>query len=418
MRRFPLFAPSRALKLFGALALIALVGACQQVPPPRIEAKPSQPIPAAPPPPAAPTGPAPGSFEALFPPAATRSGTAAVLVPLTGPQAGLGTALLNAAQLALFELGDDSFTMMAFDTRGTPEGAEQAARQALTRQADIVIGPLLSAEVRAAAQVTRAAHVPMLAFTTDRTAAGDGVYLVSFLPGPQALTVVNHARSLGRSRLAVLAPSNDYGRIMVDFLTANLPDGAAGITSVTYYDPATLDWNAIAGKVMTAKSAQPGDPGFDALLLPDDGDRLRALAAALSFQGLDPARVKILGTMLWQGQRVGTDPALTGAWYAAPPAAAQEDFERRYTRAFGGRAPRLATLGYDAMALAVVLARKNPRDFSTPALTNPTGFLGVDGLFRLQSSGAVERGYAVFETTAGGIDREVDPAPQTFPAAF
>ena len=47
----------------------------------------------------------------------------ALLVPLSGKHAGLGKALLNAAQMALFDVGYTNFELLPGDTKGTAEGA-------------------------------------------------------------------------------------------------------------------------------------------------------------------------------------------------------------------------------------------------------------------------------------------------------
>ena len=51
--------------------------------------------------------------------------------------------------------------------------------------------------------------------------------------------------------------------------------------------------------------------------------------------------------------------------------------------------------------------------FSQQAILNPSGFTGVDGLFRFAPSGLVQRGLAVLEVEPQG-DVLVSPAPQTF----
>lgn len=354
----------------------------------------------------------PSPAESGRQPLADRSGTAAILLPLTGPQAPLGAALLNAAQLALFEVGDDTFTLVPIDTKGTPEGAAAAAQAAASRHAEIILGPLFAAETRAAATIARPLNLPVVAFTSDRTAIGDGVYSLGFLPGPQAAQVAAYARSTGKSRLAILAPSSDDGRRISEFLQ-NDPQTRPFIAASQYYDPASGD-PAPAVKRLIRLDPKTGDVGFDALLLLEGGQKLRNLAAILSMQGIDPAKVKLLGTMLWADAAPGKEPALDGAWFAAPPAAAHADFEARYAKAFGTKPPRIASLGYDATALAAVLARKAPHDFSAPALTDVTGFAGVDGIFRLLPDGTAERGYAIDEVERGADVKEISPGPTAF----
>jgi len=400
-----------------------MVSACSQLPPSLGGTKPpaqTEAPPAPPPPPPLKEAPqpqvqtpAPAPVAPPVAPLPNRSGTAAILLPLSGPQAPLGAALLNAAQMALFEVADDSFTLIPLDTKGTPDGAAAAAQAAVAQHAEIVLGPLFSAEAKAVGPVLAPLNLPVISFTSDRGAVGNGVYTLGFLPGPQAVQVAAYARSQGKTRLAVLAPSNEDGRRIAEYLQ-NDPQTQPTITVSQYYDPAATD---ISGTVKRMLRLDPktGDVGFDSLLLLDGGQRLRNFAAMLSMQGVDPAKVKLLGTMLWADANPGTEAALNGAWFTAPPAAGHGDFEARYIRAFGTRPPRIASLGYDATALAAVLARKAPHDFSGPALLNPTGFAGVDGIFRLKPDGTAERGYAVDEVQQGAAPKEVAPAPLAFP---
>ena len=52
----------------------------------------------------------------------------AVLLPLSGANADLGKAMLEAAQLALFTMGGDNLTLVPRDTSGTAQGAADAAQ--------------------------------------------------------------------------------------------------------------------------------------------------------------------------------------------------------------------------------------------------------------------------------------------------
>lgn len=418
--------PRFRFSLFCALALGLVVGACSHVAPQPEPAKPVSPpiaVPAPAPPKVSqeplPPVAAPQSLPQKTPPAPGRPVSVALLLPLSGTSAPLGAALFNAAQLALFEMADSSFNVLPFDSKGSPEGAVAAVQQALSQHADIIIGPLFSTEAKAAAPLARQAGVSMLSFTADRTAAGNGAYVLGFLPGQQALRAADYARSVNRTRLAILAPSNDYGRIVVEYLSNNAPSLGVSISGLQYYDPNAGDIGLTIRHLVKIDPKRPGDVGFDALLLPDEGQRLHNIAAQLSQQGIDPQQIKLLGTMLWEDSHPNADPALVGAWYAAPPEASHADFDARYAKAFGAKPPRLASLAYDATSLAAVLARRNPRDFSPQALGNPLGFAGVDGLFRLRPDGTAERGYAIREVQSEGVpDKEIAPAPAAFQASY
>ena len=161
-------------------------------------------------------------------------------------------------------------------------------------------------------------------------------------------------------------------------------------------------------------AAEAKGDGKLAILVPVAPPRLSAALAALSGAGIDSASVQLIGTGVWDIPGIGSEAALRGAWYAAPDPARRADFERRFIATYGRPPLRLATLAYDAVALAGRLARlKAGGDFSTEAITNPNGWSGVDGVFRLLPDGRSERGLAVIEIQAER-NNVVSPAPSTF----
>lgn len=357
-------------------------------------------------PPAEITAPAP-----LVPPAVTTAPgkvSVALLLPLTGPSGALGQAMLNAAQMALFDLADDRLQLLTRDTQGSAAGAASAAQSAIASGAQLILGPLLAAEVEAVKPIAQASHLPMIAFSTATQLAGGGTYLIGFTPNQEIARVTAYAHSHGRDRFAVLAPRSAYGEIVAEAVRNAVAANAATLTRVEYYDPSINDMAA-----SVRRFANQGRD-FDALFLPEGGARLKALVPQLPYFNIDPSKVKFLGTGLWDEPGLGTEPALDGAWYAAPSPTSRVVFEKRYQELYKIKPARLATLGYDATALAAVLSRApQGADFSDATLTSPNGFAGVDGIFRFRPDGLVQRGLAVLEVHRGA-GTIIDPAPQSF----
>lgn len=402
-RRFPASRLAAALLVLSALALSACnatitgTGGKPQAQPPAPTEATQPPAPVAP---AVPTTPTVAGAKLRV----------ALLLPLSGPNGGLGNAMLDAAQMALYDVADDKLELMPHDTQGTAQGAADAARAALAEGARLVVGPLLAAEVEAVKPAARAGAVPVLAFSTSTQLAGDGTYLMGFLPRQEIERVAAFAHAKGATRFAAFAPRTPYGEIAVDALRAAAQKNEASIDRVDFYDPAAPDLAPVAQRFAAAGTE------FDALLLPEGGTRLKTLAPLLPYYDIDTEKVRFLGTGLWDEPGIGSEPALDGGWYAAPPPAARADFERRFNNLYHHPPPRLATLAYDATALAAVLAHgANGADFSAAALTNPSGFAGVDGIFRLRPDGLVQRGLAVLEVRKDG-NKVIDPAPETFQA--
>lgn len=404
----------RPLYRSACLALLMLVAACSSPPPaaPPVVAT-AQPKPApVKPAPVSPARPLPPSAAATPQVAPAGSTMVAILLPLSGPSANLGNALFNAAQMALFELASPNLTLLPFDTAGTAEGAANAARQAIGQHADIIIGPLFAAEVRAVGPLAEAAHIPVLSLSADQSAAGHGVYVMGFLPGPQAVRVAQYAAGQGKTRQAILAPSNEYGRRVAAAMANGMSGSGVTVGPIEYYDPAALDLTPALKRLLANR--KDDDAGFDALLLPDDGQRLRRTGEQWAAQGIPADRVTLLGTMLWDDAHPGEQPALAGGWYAAASSAGFADFANRYSKAYNSAPPRLTSLAYDATAIAAVLGKRSAHDFSPGILTNPQGFAGVDGLFRLNLDGTITRSYAIKEVVPNGTPKEIVPAAKSF----
>jgi ABC-type branched-subunit amino acid transport system substrate-binding protein len=387
---------------------------------------------------------APAPAPEAAPPANAAQLRIALLVPLTGPNARLGHALLDAAEMALFDAANEQLVLLPHDTKGTAEGAAAAANTAIGEGVQLILGPLLAAEVEAVKPVAQKANVNVVAFSTSEQLAGGGTFLLSVLPRQSVDRVVAYAHAQGISRFAALAPSTPYGQLIVDVLRSAATANSGSVDPVQFYDPSASDLRpsvrafagfderkaaldreknqlAAAGDDASQQALQHldsaetlGDAGFGAVMLPDGGGKLKAVASLLPYYDVDPAKVRFLGTGLWDDPSLGSEPSLVGGWFAAPDPAARADFERRYQELYKLAPPRLATLGYDAAALAAVLA-KRPREtaFTAASLCDPSGFAGVDGIFRFHPDGRIERGLAVLEITRDG-PKVISPAPQSF----
>jgi ABC-type branched-subunit amino acid transport system substrate-binding protein len=349
-----------------------------------------------------------------------------VLLPLSGANAELGKAMLEAAQMALFTTGNDRLTLVPRDTSGTPDGAGGAARAAIGEGAQLILGPLLAAEVDAVKPVAGEARINVIAFSTATQLAGDNVFLMGFLPRQEVAREVAFARDSGLTRFAALTPNSEYGRLMTDALRETAGQAGATVVKAETFDPRSGDAGpAIQRLAGTAASTAAGGPpdaapagpaaaGFDALLLPEGGDQLKQIARRLKTAGISMPQVRLLGSGLWDDASIGGEPALAGGWFAASPPDARREFQSRFQATYGHPPPRLASLAFDAAALAAVLAKAGgPAPFSHDAILNPSGFTGVDGLFRFTPQGLVQRGLAVLEVQPQGTV-VVSPAPRDF----
>lgn len=342
----------------------------------------------------------------------------ALLLPLSGnaSAAGVAKALKQAGELALFDLDNPTVTLMTKDTQGTPEGAKAAATAAIQGGAELVIGPLFAKSVTAAAEVTRAANVPMVAFSSDRNVAGNGVYLLSFLAGRDVPTIVSYAMSQGRRNFGALIPKSPYGQIVEAAFRQAVSSQGGQLVAVEQFP---LDANSMlepAKKLAQfAKSPDPStSPQMDTLFIPVGQETLPTVAALMPYFEIDTSKVKLIGTVLWDYPNIGREAPLVGGWFPAPDPKGWKAFTQRYVKAYETTPPRLASLAYDAVGIAIALSTGKPGSrYTAEQLTRQRGFAGVDGLFRLLPDGTSERGLAILEVQKFGA-RVLQQAPLSF----
>jgi branched-chain amino acid transport system substrate-binding protein len=363
----------------------------------------------------------------------------AILLPLSGRDAGIGKALLEAAEMAVFDFADPRFVLLPQDTEIA--GPAVAAERALADGAKMILGPLFGRQVGEVASVARPRGVPVLSFSNDGSAASPGVFVMGVTPEQPVARAVAYARSEGLTKFAGLLPSDALGQRVGDGFRRAVEAVGGTLVQLDYYGSSAVDISAevrqLASVAGTALPAGPGGTrlrgtaaadaaravagrplGIEAIILGESGARLRSIAPQLPYYDLDTDRIRVIGSSTWEDATLGREPALANAWFAAPDPAARVEFEKNYASVFGRAPPRLATLAYDATGLAAVLARSAPGgDFSIATLTQPSGFSGADGLFRLRPDGSVERGLAVLQILPRGAGiKVISPAPASFEA--
>jgi branched-chain amino acid transport system substrate-binding protein len=354
------------------------------------------------------SAPAPGAQPAAT--IGTGQVKVALILPLSGSgNAGLaGQAMRNAAEMALAEFNSPNIQLLVKDDAGTAEGARQAAQQALDEGAEIIVGPLFAQSVSVVGQVARSRNIPVIAFSTDTNVASQGVYLLSFLPESDVQRIVQYAASTGKRSYAALIPDNPYGTVVEAAFKQDVARRGGHIVALERYPH---DKAAMAAPI---KNVAQAAGRADSMFIPDGGDTVPDVVQALVGDGVNTKKIQLLGTGLWDDPRFFSTPALDGGWYAAPDSAGYRSFSTRYAARFKQQPVRTATLAYDAVALIAALVKtQGPQRFSAEVLTNPSGFSGIDGLFRFRTDGTNERGLAVLRVTPSG-PQTISPAPRSF----
>lgn len=332
----------------------------------------------------------------------------ALLLPLSGRARDIGTSMLEAAELAIFDGAGRDVAIMPIDTGDTPDRAVAAVQKAVENGAVILLGPLFGPSTAAAADAAREADLQMVSFSNDEGVAQPGVYPMGLGVHMQVRRVVDYALSRGIRRYAAFAPATAYGEQATQALREAATSRGATVVAVERF---TFTGNNLAGNAGRIVDAVAADGGITAVLLPVAGAPLAAATQALGTVSADARKPQLLGTGIWDTPTIAEDERLAGAWFAAPDPGQRAAFERKFAAVHGKPPHRLATLAYDAVIIAAKLARARPGgDFSATALTSPGGFQGLDGLVRFRPDGRTERALAVLEIGKNEV-RVVDAAP-------
>ena len=332
----------------------------------------------------------------------------ALLVPLSaqGHAGVIGKSLKQAGELALFERDNPNLQLIVKDDKGTPEGAKAAAEEAIKGGAKLILGPLFAKSATAVAPVARQAGVPVVAFSTDRQVAGNGVHLLSFQPAPEVIRVVGFAARQGKRRFAALVPQDAFGKIVAaSFTEAVSRIGGNVVVLETYAHPPSASGILEPMRKISAaiQAADAEGAPVDALFLPGGQESLEIIARLLPQAEIDTDKVKLIGTGGMDYPNVGRDAKLVGAWYPAPDPRAWTDFSEKYAKSYGAAPPRIASLAYDAVSLAIALSEGGQgQRYDASELTRATGFTGVDGAFRLLPDGGTDRSLAILEVQKFG----------------
>lgn len=339
----------------------------------------------------------------------------ALLVPGGSGDSGrqvLADSLENAARLAINDLGGVRIDMRVYETGGSASRAAEAARRAVDEGAGIILGPVFSAEARAAGEAVAGRGINVLSFSNNTDVAGGNVFVLGMTFENTARRMLDFAAREGRGQVMIVSERNEEGRTAEAAINrAVAATDAAIVATESYAFSQQGIVEALPDIASTARSSGAETLFFTA----NTAGALPVLAQLLPDNRVAPPRFQFMGLTRWD-----IPPAtlqirgLQDGWFALPDPAVSARFEQRYKEAHGDAPHPIAALAYDGIAAIGALVGTGRADaLSRAALTQGQGFVGVGGVFRLRPDGTNERVLAV----ASIRDQEVqilDPAPRAF----
>ncbi len=324
----------------------------------------------------------------------------------------LAQSLENAARLAMSELNGVTIDLRVYSTGANATTAARVASQAVQEGAKIILGPVYGANAAAVGRAVAGRGVNVLAFSNNPEIAGRNVFILGNTFQNTANRLIRYASSQGKSNILIVQgndPSEAAGTRAIERAIAS---SAANLVGLVTFD---LSQNGVINAVPEI-SDSVREAGADAIFLTSGtSGALPFLAGLLPENGVKPDEVQFIGLQRWDipGSALSIS-GLQGGWFALPDPELSRQFSNRYQATYGSTPHPIAGLAYDGIAAIGALVRQGNADaLSTTALTQRSGFIGVNGVFRLLPDGTNERGLAVAQIQNRQVV-VIDPAPRSF----
>ncbi|MFD3190452.1 penicillin-binding protein activator [Sedimentitalea sp. HM32M-2] len=342
----------------------------------------------------------------------------ALLVPRSSAQSGdalLAQNLENAARLAIGDLSGVQIDLRVYDTGGNAATAAAQASQAVKDGAQIILGPVYAESANAVGLAVRGQNINVLSFSNNTAIAGGNVFVLGPTFANTAQRLAQYAARQGKSSIVVVHGTDLAGQLGRDAIQAAVRGSGARVAGTVAYD---LSQQSVIDTVPQVRSTVEG-AGADAIFLTSTtAGALPLFSQLLPEAGMPPASVQYIGLTRWDipSQTLAL-PGVQGGWFALPDPGKTQQFNSRYSAAYGATPHPIGGLAYDGIAAIGALVGAGKADALTGgALTQGAGFQGVGGIFRLRADGTNERGLAV-ATIQNRQVVVIDPAPTSFSGA-
>ena len=348
------------------------------------------------------------------------------LLPLSGRLKPFGQQVLNGVRLAV-DPGSDAAPeklagIVVKDTEGDAAalqtGLEELARE---YRVSVIIGPLLSRQVAAAAPKADAHRIPLLTPTASEDWARPWKYVLrnSITNRQQAREIAAYAvNALNLKRFCILYSDDGYGTGMMRVFSEEVVKRGGEIIARASYDPNATDFGPQIKYLKEADLSKGGflgpppqqkggireyKPGFDAVFLPSDYDQAGLMAAQLAFYSIQG--VTLLGTNGWNSPdlfRVGgkyiDGGIFVDGFFPGSTDPSVRSFVERYRNRYEEEPTLLAAQAYDTAQLILKALQEGAvtgaavRDF----VGRIQNFSGVTGPTRYTPDGeAVKRLFVI-----------------------
>ena len=329
-----------------------------------------------------------------------------LLLPFSGEKKNLGKSIYNALEMALFETQSKNIRLIFRDSGNTEEKAISAAKELEKEGVSILIGPIFSDQASAIRKEINK-EIPIFSFTNDESIKQKGLWALGFSPQQQIKAIFKEIKNNSINNVAIITPNNNYGEIALQESRKQSTQNNIKIHNIYIFDVLSNDFSGLGKLLNEEKNIK-----YKGLLIIASGKQLKEISARAQYRGIDPKEIKYFGISGWNNPEVLDEPALLGGHFIAPQQSSYEAFVSRYFKIYNSVPLEISGLGYDILALCSIALKQTESmpDFIN-FLTNPSGFNGIFGFFRVDKNGTILRKFVSYKVMERNFVRQNDIMP-------
>ncbi len=350
-----------------------------------------------------------------------------VLLPTSGDYEKFGDNIKDSIELVFFQSPDKNIAVNFYDLSGTTSEKKDVIDQALSSNPSVIIGPIFAEEAKMI-RSKKSPETPVISFTSDTTALGNGVLSIALIPSQSIETIVSFAKSEERKNMIIFAPNTQSGKWMAGAAELSTEIYDIELDGLFYYEPGNTDSmktaastaamyntrmaaNTKAREILSniivneelnrdekedlekqleniSKMETTGKLPYDSILFLGDLNDSQTITSFLRYYDVAKKDAAIYGTALWDVPNKNYDMSMSDAKFAALPGMSHR-FIQTHKQLSDTDPSRIDSFAWDAAVVAknMLKSDKTYGDF----LMNPSGYIGNDGLFRFRPNGENER---------------------------
>ena len=348
-----------------------------------------------------------------------------LLLPLSGEFYQIGKSLLDSAQLALEKTSNKNLEFYIVDT-GKENQLFKNLSYLMSNDIDLILGPVFTNTVLRVREYLDDQSIPIITFSNNSEVSNRNVYVFGLTIEDELNSIYEYSVDKGINKFAVIVPENKYGNKVKNeidkfhnvnnnsssqfiFYPTENPDYYKIAREVSNYDERKLE---LDNRVRLLKELQSesslkelkllknkdtlGELDFEAIIIiARSFSELTNFISILPYYDVDPKKVKFIGNSIWGKELILKEPSMKNSYFSSLDLNARKEFEEEYKKIYTNNPHSLAPLAYDLVGLVSSLNMEHKK-ITKEILHSNLGYLGINGWFRFDESGKVERRPVIF----------------------